>query len=274
MPTVRLKKRRRIEKLKSLAESLAIIFSGTVFVLAGIVYIARLDNFTVSNILVEGEKVIETSDVIGVTKDVLSGSYVFLPRRNIFIYPKKELISSLEYSFPRIKNVTVKRVDLNTLQIFLVEREPDALWCEGIPNNIEKCFYVDEEGFIYSEAPFFSGDVFFRYYGGKINSSTPLRNYLVSSEWIKELKNFNIHLEDLMIKPRGVYLKDDDFEILLANNSKLLLKYDDSLEESFSRLQSLFRGSEYSFVDSEGPTFLYVDLRFGERVYYKLNENE
>lgn len=274
MPTVRLKKRRRIEKLKSLAESLAIIFSGTVFVLAGIVYIARLDNFTVSNILVEGEKVIETSDVIGVTKDVLSGSYVFLPRRNIFIYPKKELISSLEYSFPRIKNVTVKRVDLNTLQIFLVEREPDALWCEGIPNNIEKCFYVDEDGFIYSEAPFFSGDVFFRYYGGKINSSTPLRNYLVSSEWIKELKNFNIHLEDLMIKPRGVYLKEYDFEILLSNNSKLFLKYDDSLEESYTRLQSLFRGSEYSFVESEGPTFLYVDLRFGERVYYKLNENE
>ncbi len=274
MPTVRLKKRRRREKLKSLAESLAIIFSGTVFVLAGIVYLARLDEVTVSNILVEGEKIIDASDVTRVTREVLSGSYVFLPRRNIFIYPKKELIASLEYSFPRIKKVDVKRVDFNTLKIFILERDPDALWCKGKPNNLEDCFYVDEDGFIYAKAPFFSGDVFFRYYGGGVNSSNPLRNYLVSPDWIVELKNFNSHLEDLKIKAKGVHLSEDYFEILLANDSRLFLKYEDSLEESFSRLQSLFRGSEYSFVDSEGPTFLYIDLRFGERVYYKFEDNE
>lgn len=274
MPSLRLKKRRRIEKLKSIAESIAIVFSGTIFVLAGIVYLARLDDVTIFSILIDGDKVIDRSEVIDVARDVLSGSYVFLPRRNIFIYPKQELIASLEHSLPRIKKVIVKRDGLNTLHIYILEREPDALWCKGMPNNYEDCFYVDEEGFIYSKAPFFSGDVFFRYYGGKINHSNPLRSNLVSSEWIQELRNFNSHLEDLKIKARGVYLKKDDFEILLANNSKLLLKYNDSLEDTFSRLRSLFRGSEYSFVDSEGPTFLYVDLRFGERVYYKLNEHE
>jgi hypothetical protein len=274
MPTVRLKKRRRREKLKSLAESLAIIFSGTVFVLAGIVYLARLDEVTVLNISVEGEKLIEATDVTKVAREVLSGSYVFLPRRNIFIYPKKELIASLAYSFPRIKKVDVKRVDFNTLKIFILERDPDALWCKGEPKDLKDCFYVDEDGFIYAEAPFFSGDVFFRYYGGDINSSNPLRNYLVTSDWISELKNFNNYLEDLKIKARGAHLKEDYYEILLANDSRLFLKYEDSLEESFSRLQSLLRGSEYSFVDSEGPTFRYVDLRFGERVYYKFEENE
>ncbi len=274
MPTSKIRKKRRIAKIKSLAERLGIIFSGTVFVLAVLVFLARLDAVTVNSIFIEGNEMTDPSEILSLSGDVLSGSYVFLPRGNIFIYPKKELEAYLSYYLPHINSVEIKRRDLNTLEINIVERQPKALWCGMEPGRLRVCFYTDDEGFIYSRAPYFSGDVYFRYFGGDVDPDRPLRSHFAPIEMIGDIEELIYHLENIGLDAKGVHLREDDLKILLGNDSSIYLIRDGSFEDSFSRLLSLLRRSEYSFIENGEPAFSYIDLRFGSRIFYKLKEDE
>ncbi len=225
-------------------------------------------------VAVEGHKAIDSAEVVDLTREALSGSYVFLPKRNILIYPRKALSRYLEYHLPRIESVYIKRKDLNTIRISVEEREPEALWCGEKPGGIDFCFFVDEDGFVYSESPFFSGDVFFRYYGGDVNLRSPLRSRFASPEWIGEFREFTYYLKELDLTAKAVHLREDDLEVLLVGDGEIYLARNDSLEEAFSRLRSLFRGSEFGFINEGSPAFEYIDLRFGDRVFYKKKNNE
>lgn len=274
MPTSKVKRKKRVARIKTFFERVAIVASGTVFVLASLVYIVRLDYFELNAVKIEVDGLMDRSQIREDIASVLSGSYFIFSRRNSLIYPKEEMERSLKISNPRIKEVDIKRRDLNTLEISIVERKPVALWCGENPEYTEWCFYVDEKGFVYSKAPFFSGHVFFRYYGGDVNLKNPLRSFLTSEEEIMEIERFTSHLKDLNIEPNAVHLKEEDFIVLLKGEGSLYLNRGESLEEPFSRLRSLFRGGKQSFVVEGNPAFLYIDLRFGKRVFYKMKEDE
>ncbi|MGM0629193.1 MAG: cell division protein FtsQ/DivIB, partial [Patescibacteria group bacterium] len=222
MPTPKVKHKKRIAKLKALAERLGIITAGVVVVLAGITYIARLDALTINSVSVEGGKIVKEESLVEHTAEIISGSYLFLPKRNILIYPKDSIQNSLKTVFPRLKEVDVGRRDLNTLDIVIEEREPEALWCGGEPDKYKGCFYIDEDGFVYARAPFFSGDVFFRYFGGDVNPDDPIGDHIDSPEWIKKLTRLNDRIESLGLKPISVHIKEEEFDILLEGGSTLL----------------------------------------------------
>ncbi|MFP4022422.1 MAG: cell division protein FtsQ/DivIB, partial [Candidatus Paceibacterota bacterium] len=251
MPTPRIKKKRRKAKLKALAERLGVIFTGVVITLAGLVFVLRLDGLTINTVIIENEEgVLDFEDLKEQINETLSGSYVFLPKRNIFIFPKDELERTLEIKFPRIGSVEIERDDLETLRIFIEEREPTALWCGEEPEEEQerRCFYVDNKGIIYSKAPSFSGDVFFRYYGGDVGIKDPLMSEVLPEEKMAEMKEFVLHLQEMDLDPGAAFIKEEEFEIFLGKDSKLYLSNYESIEESFSRLNNLIKGSETNFI--------------------------
>ena len=274
MPTPKLKQKKRRAKLIALAERAGVITAGVVVVLAGITYIARLDALSINAATVEGDRVLESSEVVELTGRVISGSYLFLPRRNFLIYPKDDLERSIKAHFPRVREVEVERADINRLNIKIEERRPDALWCGEGPDRAGGCFYVDDEGFVFDRAPFFSGDVFFRYYGGEVNPRFPIRSKVISKEWIDSLKTLRSHIEVLGLKPISVHIKEDEFDLILEEGGFLLFNRAQSMEESLSMLANLLRGGEEELIGDDGPNFLYIDLRFGNRVFYKMKFDE
>lgn len=270
MPTPKLKQKKRRARLKALAERVAIISVGVVVTLSGITFITRLDALSIQTVYVEGNMMINSSEIVEITSQVLSGSYLFLPRKNVLIYPKKELQRSIKTKFPRVREVEIERANLNRLNIYIEERRPDGLWCGTEPDRYMGCFYIDEEGFVFDEAPFFSGDIFFRYYGGEVSLRRPIRSKVASAEWIDNVKVLKTHIEELGLKPVSVHIKDDEFDIILERGGFLLFNKAQSMEESLSMLANLIRSGEEELVGDEGPNFLYIDLRFGNRVFYKL----
>ena len=269
MPTLKIKKLRRRAKLKAFAERFGIIFSGMVFVLAGITYLARLDELTITSISLEGNKTIASKDILSVASEVLSSRYVFLPKRNIFIYPKDYLINTLEKDFPQLNSVDIKRLDLNTLIMRVGERRTHALWCGHEPSEEGDCFYVDDQSFVFAGAPYFSGDVFFRFYGGGVRSPNPVGSFVVPIDELSRLEVFLSYLSEIDLPPRAVYYKEKEIHIFLKKNSTLYIDRKDSFENAFSRLYSLIRGSEFDFIIEGEPNFEYIDLRFGRSVFYK-----
>lgn len=263
--------------MKALAERLGVIFTGVVITLAGLVFVLRLDGLTINTVIIENEEgVLDFEDLKEQINETLSGSYVFLPKRNIFIFPEDELERTLEIKFPRIGSVEIERDDLETLRIFIDEREPTALWCGEEPEEEQerRCFYVDDKGIIYSKAPSFSDDVFFRYYGGGVSIKDPLMSEVLPEEKITEMKEFVLHLQEMNLNPRAAFIKEEEFEIFLGKDSKLYLSNYESIEESFSRLNNLIKGSETNFISDQGPEFSYIDLRFGKRVFYKMKDDD
>ncbi len=276
MPISKAKKKKREEKIKAFFDRLGIIFLGTVLVIILITFVSRLEYFEIRKVDLEIDGVIDKSEILDITADVISGSYVFLPRRNFLIYPKEELDRALRFNIPRIKDLDIKRVDLNTLKISVKERDSEFLWCGESPEKSKECFYVDENGFVYSPAPFFSGHVFFRYYGGDVDLDQPIRSYVTSPDKLEEIREFILHIENLDLRSNAVYINNEDqkIKIFLKGEGHIYLNSEGSLEEDFSKLHSFFRGSTEELVVDGDPAFYYLDLRFDGRVYRKMKENE
>ncbi len=274
MPTSQHRRKRLIRKALLFAQRAGIIISGTVAILALLTFLLRLDVVTITSLGVDGNEAVRFSDVAEVTAEVLSGSYVFLPRSSTFIYPKRDLERSLKNAFPRIKDIDIEREGWRALRITIEERDPAALWCGNDPEDISRCFFVDADGFIYTEAPYFSGDVFFRYFGGSKRSGSHVGTYVAPPALLSELNEFIEHLEELDIESRGVYITSEGIKVLLVGEASLYLHHSDSFEGAVARLRTLFSGSEEDFIDDDGPRFEYIDLRFGEQVFFRWKEED
>ncbi len=78
--------------------------------------------------------------------------------------------SALLEKYKRIENVDLSTRG-QTLTVSIKEREPAYLWCEGNlsvdadTEHAQKCYFADKTGYIFANAPQFSGDAFFIYAG-------------------------------------------------------------------------------------------------------------
>src|SRR3989344_3974534 len=96
-------------------------------------------------------------------------------RRRAFLnkalfYPKSAIRRSLASTYPRLKDIELRVKSGGALLISVTEREPLYTWCgENIPETDtaenQICYFLDKEGYVFDEAPYFSGDVYFKFYG-------------------------------------------------------------------------------------------------------------
>ena len=98
------------------------------------------------------------------------------------LFSRDRIEITLREQFPRIKTVNVGAVGLNDVGIKVVEREMVGVTCvQDEATTSETCYFIDEDGFIFAQAPTFSGDSFFRYYDASKKLS---RTYLARKESI------------------------------------------------------------------------------------------
>jgi hypothetical protein len=132
----------------------------------------------------------------------------------------------------------------------------------------EPCNFMDESGYIFDTAPYFSGDVYFRFFGKVVDS-------YFSPELFGKLISLKEHLPSMGLKPISVYVKPDgDIEIYLSpsknNNPKILLKNTFEVEKLVENLGSALTTEPLSKdIKDRYGSLLYLDLRFGNKVYFK-----
>ena len=265
-----LKKKRR----KIFVNKIFLSVSGFLVLFAGLVYLSRLDKLNIGEVRITGNKLIDAGEIKSAAQEELEGNYLWVfPRTNIFFYPKKGIKNKLTEKFPRLKNAAFLLEDRKTLEISITERLALYTWCGDAPPNPggeEKpaCNFLDETGFLFDEAPYFSGEVYFKFYGA--NFSAVDFNRLVS---------FKKAFEAMRLKPAALYAdRSGDVRIFLAPKSsastgpEIIFKIDSDLEKMIANLKTAldtepmrtnFR-NKYSSLE-------YIDLRFGNKVYYKFN---
>lgn len=270
------RRRRKIFAIKAL--SVFLILIGFVFLLS---WLSKMQSIQIENIEVSGNTTLSKEEIANLVKAETSAKYFKLFSKNsIFLYPRKSIEKTLTDDLKKIETVSIKSKRLKTLLISMVERKPNSLWCFSRPeegtsrknNNSGKCYFLDKEGLIFSEAPDFSGNSFLRYYGLLDNIEQPIGENYMTSEKFREVSRFIGSLEILGIKVATFRAEsENDYEIILKNGIKIILDdkkpFDKTLENIQSILGEVDLKSDYS--PSNPPKINYVDLRFGNKVYLK-----
>ncbi|MDB5266206.1 MAG: seg [Parcubacteria group bacterium] len=261
------KKKKREFHIKATAWTVLILI-----ILALPIYLAREKHFLITNIEVSGNNVTKSEEVQKIIADDLAGNYLWIfPHSNAALYPKSKIKSDLLASIPRFSDVSVSLTDVHSLSVQVDEREPHSLYCSDIsnPNAPARCYFLDASGFIFSEAPSFSGGVF------NVYSSDPvldpaLRSTYLSPEKFAPLGNFIQALGEFGVYPKVFLSKGDEYHLILASGAHIMLKSDADLDAVRSNLESFLRNPK--FDASTLDRFAYIDLRFGNKIFYKFKD--
>jgi len=267
-----LKKNRRkvfFRKTLFLAVIILIIFFG-------LAYLSHLDSLNITEVEVGGNRVIDTEALKTTVNQQIARKYLWLfPKTNILIYPQNAIKNELRDKFKRVKDVSLSIKDGKILAISLIEREAKYTWC-GITINLEeeKCYFLDADGYIFDEAPYFSEEVYFKFYG--LENYNPLGTFF-SEQNFKQLISFKDTLAGMELRPIAMYVKNDgNAEVILSKGSsasvppKIIFKMDSDFQNIAENLDAALHTEPLlSKFKNKYSSLQYIDLRFENRVYDK-----
>lgn len=225
----------------------------------------------VNSISLEGVETLSGEDVLSSSKGIYEGKYFgFLPKNNLLLFPERKMETILKQNFRKISEINVERIFPNGARIKLKERDSLLVWCSGGP-----CYIIDENGYAYTGADFESPEIaqnnliVVTNVGAK---PVDLGEQVLKSEYI-----------DFIINARHKLLGEQSFDMsgecftpsALAeevscktkDGVNISLSMTLPLEETMKTL-ALFMKKELS-ADAKAQ-LEYLDLRFENRVYYKL----
>jgi hypothetical protein len=156
----------------------------------------------------------------------------------------------------------------------------------GTPESAaEKCYFLDDNGVIFSEAPTFSGDAYFKYYGGVMGETPIGQTYLATTTVFQDVSNFVQSVSQTSLAPISVSAESDGgFTMQLSSGGKIYFNLSQPLSQTAGNLKALLQNLQISSTllgssvptgsASSGSTSIsnidYIDLRFGDKLYYKM----
>lgn len=241
---------------------------GSAAIAGGLVYLARLPYLRVGPIEIRGAMTLPPQRIEAEIRQELAGPvFRFLPRDNFFLVSAESIERRLRGRFPQIETVNVGKRFPNRLIVAVGERQLWGVYCER-PDETKPprtCFYLDTHGVAYSEvaavegwllpviyAPVLDGD------GGTAVAPATLEFYSRARE---ALAVIDAHLLAATVSTST----PDDIRLSLAEGWELWVSTNRPVGEWLTVLRTVL---EKEISDRRGE-LEYVDLRFGNKVFYK-----
>jgi len=257
----------------------SVVFLALVFLALLTSYLAHRPSLRISKVELNGGVLVTQSDVSRESLNFLSGSYFWLfPKNNALWYPHSSLMNFLEDSFKRIDTIDIHLKGLKTLVVDITERKPVALWCDTLPPEpSSRCYFMDSNATLFAEAPLFSGDAYFKYYG-LVSADMPIgKEYIASStkfielsDFIKTAKNLGLQPVYLVAKGDGLPAEAREFSLVLENGGQIYFDMKEPLTTASQNLEALLRTPALSSISPDKLPIDYIDLRYGNKLFYKL----
>lgn len=240
--------------------SIPLLFLGFV---VGLNYVPYL---RLKNIEFSGIDILEKEKILAVLKNDFSGNtHWFFPKNSVFLTDEKKIAAKIADSFPEMDKIRVeKKYFSSNLLIAISKRFIFGLYCKK-----DECFFLDKSGVIFAPAPSMEGNAVLKFIdereedgeielGAKPNIEN-FDNIFDFSVQISENQDFRI--TKLVIKSK------DEIEIFTTQNWRLII---DNAIEPLKTKQN-FEIALQNIKKKE--TLDYIDLRFGNKIYYKFKEN-
>ncbi|MBX4195422.1 FtsQ-type POTRA domain-containing protein [Candidatus Parcubacteria bacterium] len=258
------KKKERVKKARYAlyAILIAIFIVGPVFTL-------RSKSLQIRSVSLEGNQVTKEDDIRRIVTESLDGKYLWIiPKSSSLLFQRSTIERGLLAALPRLASADASLSDTKTLRVAVTERTPYALYCSDISNaeNPAECFFLDETGYIFSEAPDFSGGVYM-VYAADPPFDPPLRRRFLPDQSFKNLDKFARDLVKLRLEPLVVVRKHDEYDALLRSGPVLKWKSGQDLEHLALDLEAFLNESKMKAGDIS--KLQYLDLRFDNKVFYR-----
>lgn len=273
-----LRKRRRQKRIKY-----GIFFLFFMLVVGVISYLSHLPKVRVTEVELKGGLLVTQKEIEKETLEYMKGSYFWLfPRNNSFLYPQNSLEKNLADKFKRIETIKVSLEGLNKLVVDITERKPVAIWCRENKISVatttdvakqdkEQCYFIDLFSTIFAEAPNFSGDAYFKYYG-LVTKEYPIgEKFIASTTEFVDINNFIEAVKKLDIKP--IYLLgrgENEYSLVLYGGGEIYFDVKKSITLAYNNLETLLKSPELSIGKTGFLPVEYIDLRYGNKLFYKL----
>lgn len=218
----------------------------------------------------------------------ISGKYLWLfPKTNILIYPQNAIASELQNKYKRLKNINLSIIDSKVLVITVTERNAEYLWCGMKPEKFtsqnisdQKCYFLDENGYFFDAAPYFSDEVYFKFYGLPEQVSNEVDNPMgqnFSKQNFEQLVIFKNAIISMGLKPVYLYaLNNKDAEIILTQGKnasiepKIIFNLNSNLQSITENLKAALDTEPLKTkILDKYSSLEYIDLRFENKVYDK-----
>lgn len=266
-----LKKRRRLYRIR-----LIVAASIVTLLLAASVYVSHQSKFLISDIALVGNSVTSDEEIESLVRGVLAGKYMWIfPRSNELIFPRSELKEVLSREIPRLRSVELGVDGPQVLTVSVEERTPHGLYCEVIvsTSNPEECYFLDEDGLIFSRAPSFSGEVYFLYSKVELPPE-PLGHMFMPAEEFRSLGEFTSKLEGLGVELRAFEVQSpaDEHHLILSHGGRIMWNASEDLASVSRDLEAFLLDEEVTGQRDFLGKVLYIDLRFENKVFYKFKE--
>ena len=259
-PTLR-DRRRRVRIL--LGFCLLLICGGGVW---GIHVLSYLPEFSINTISVNGAKELSNDAVKNFIDQKLGTSTnAFFSPRNMFVYPKMAIEKGLSSAFPRVASVNISRASLlaQAIRVEISERAPYARWC----TETHDCYLLDKDGFLFAPDDVMNSPESTYLFSGGIASSSPIGETFLPGNF-KNVVGLLDALKSAEFHPQGARVVDDqDYEVPLSEGFFLKVSVGED-PDMVSKNLALVLASET--LRGKESALQYIDLRFGNRVYYKL----
>lgn len=239
-----------------------------------LIYLLRQEDFLIREVVIVEQSTMDKEEITANAENLLAGNYFWVvPRANKFIYPRYSIEQSLLDNFPRLLSVNFKIDTENNLVVTVKEREPFALYCAGAlnPDVTSDCYFMDNEGLIFSLAPSFTGNVYFIF-----STLTPIEepigtNFIPASEF-HALLQFMASLKEFDIVPLALGLGDDEYSLSLPNSGQILWKRDVDFNLVYSNLEAFFSDDAIKSQEDFLDKVLYLDLGTENKVRWKFKD--
>ena len=261
-----------------------------VVVIAACVMIVRLNAFHIQTIFISGLDSLHESDVQKEVASVLTGSYGFglIPYRFLLAAPTQIITDTLARRFPLVAGITLKKEFPHTLVIRVKERIMFGILCNDLAHRDNdndsvdqeilpeehadvqsdvQCAYVDTIGIAYESAPKSIGFLI-----TKISTDASvitIGKEAVDPLMMRRMIDLNAKLPSVIGSPIVEYqlLSAIAREVRVAsqNGFSLIINRDDDVDHALSVLDTILKKE----IGSRRKNLDYIDLRFGNKVFYK-----
>ena len=252
--------------------------------------------FQINQMAINGNKNISEKNIGQTIDEYLNRRFLFFWRpRNMILAESKEISRKILDKYILIGEASVAKKYFHKIEIAIKEREIFAIWCkavvrkqnEAITNDAsgdsltikdieiadefivtDECYYIDDTGVIFSEAPQSFGSLILRIdevYDKDMKIGDKILNNEITASIISAQKSFNME----NIKIIKFFIKNPimpDLEILTSENWKIYLDRDKNIENQMEVLEKVL---EEKITVSERKNLEYIDLRIPDRVYYR-----
>ncbi len=246
-----------------------------VLILAGgLIYMSRLPYFKIKRTEFSGLVALDRQELEQKTLSLLEGKYLkLLPKDFYFLVSTDKLARELKKEYPRIENIEISRHLPDSLSFKIKERELFGILC-GLPDSSDterqKCFFLDKTGFAYEESPSSKGSLLLT-----INTDALLQDIGVQIidrglvEKFESVSRESLSLVGSAVIGYEIFSKlPEEFRAVSAGGYKLYLNKNDDFSKVFKVLKVVLDKE----IGDKQPQLEYIDLRFGNKVFYKFKK--